>query len=367
MVHKFSSSSMQATRAASPGPPGLPLLPSNCSINSPEGPQGPRRVPPPIPPRSKLRAPQKPPLSPTTRDISPGPPRSITLPLPPCMPTEQPHQVKTEKYITKVEDTKPEGLLHANYDNGDVSQPTANTELPSCPGTSDRGPPGLLLLPANCSINGPERPQGPRCVPPPIPPRSKLWAPQKPPLSPTTRDISPGPPRSITLPLPPCMPTEQPHQVEDTKPKELLPANYDDGNVSQPTANTELPSCPGTSERGPPGLLLLPANCSINGPERPQGPRCVPPPIPPRSKLWAPQKPPLSPTTRDISPGPPRSITLPLPPCMPTEQPHQVEDTKLEGFLPASYDDCVVTHPTANTQLSSYAGTSDRDDTLQGS
>ena len=81
------------------------------------------------------------------------------------------------------------------------------------------GPPGRpvpLRFNSICSINVSGGALGPRRIPSPKPPRSKLQAPQKPHLSPPLppRDISAGPPQPISLPHPCCMPPGQPNQVK---------------------------------------------------------------------------------------------------------------------------------------------------------
>ncbi|CAO2640952.1 hypothetical protein LEMLEM_LOCUS25565 [Lemmus lemmus] len=138
-----------------------------------------------------------------------------------------------------------------------------------------------------------------------MPPRTKRQAPQKPPLSPTLqpRNNTPRPPRSLSPPLPSCVPARPPHQVEETKRDAIRPEPPEDGILPQPTTENEIKTTSG----------------------EPTGPRHIPPPKPPRTKKQAPQKPPLSPTlqSRNNTPGPPRSLSPPLPSCVPARPPHQ--------------------------------------------
>ncbi|CAO2641206.1 hypothetical protein LEMLEM_LOCUS25674 [Lemmus lemmus] len=284
------------------------------SIKYPGEPRGPLRIPPPKPPRTKRQAPQKLPLSPTLqpRNNSPGPPRSLSPPLPPCVPAWPPHQD---------EETNPDAIRPEPPEDGILPQPTTENEIKTTSGEADRG-----------------EPTGPRRIPPPKPPRTKRQAPQKPPLSPTLqpRNNTPGPPRSLRPLLPPFVPARPPHQDEETNLDGFRPEPPEDGILPQPTTENEIKTTSG----------------------EPRGPRRIPPPKPPRTKRQAPPKPPLSPTLqpRNNTPGPPRSLSPPLPSCVPARPPHQDEETNLDGFRPEPPEDGILPQPTTENEIKTTSG-----------
>ncbi|CAO2641636.1 hypothetical protein LEMLEM_LOCUS25855, partial [Lemmus lemmus] len=209
-------------------------------------PTGPRRIPPPKPPRTKRQAPQKPPLSPTLepRNNTPGPPVSVTPPLPSFVPARPPHQDEGSNLDSIRPDPPEDGIL---------PQPSTEIEITTTSG----------------------EPTGPRRIPPPKPPRTKRQAPQKPPLSPTLepRNNTPGPPVSVIPPLPSCMPARPPHQDEGSNLDSIPPEPPEDGILPQPPTEIKITTTSG----------------------EPTGPRRIPPPKPPRTMRQASHKPPLSP------------------------------------------------------------------------
>ncbi|CAO2640950.1 hypothetical protein LEMLEM_LOCUS25565, partial [Lemmus lemmus] len=171
-----------------------------------------------------------------------------------------------------------------------------------------------------------------------MPPRTKRQAPQKPPLSPTLqpRNNTPRPPRSLSPPLPSCVPARPPHQVEETKRDAIRPEPPEDGILPQPTTENEIKTTSG----------------------EPTGPRHIPPPKPPRTKKQAPQKPPLSPTlqSRNNTPGPPRSLSPPLPSCVPARPPHQDEETKRDIICPEPPEDGILPQSTTENEIKTTSG-----------
>ncbi|CAO2641619.1 hypothetical protein LEMLEM_LOCUS25838 [Lemmus lemmus] len=181
-------------------------------------------------------------------------------------------------------------------------------------------------------------PTGPRCIPPPKPPRIKRQAPQKHPLSPTLqpRNNTPGLLRSLCLLLLCCVPARPPHQDEQSNLDSIRPEPPEDGILPQPPTEIEFKTTSG----------------------EPTGPRRIPPPKPPRTKRLAPQKPPLSPTLQpwNNTPGPPGSVIPPLPSCVPARPTHQDEQSILDSIRPEPHEDGILPQPPTENEMKTTSG-----------
>ncbi|CAO2640955.1 hypothetical protein LEMLEM_LOCUS25567, partial [Lemmus lemmus] len=130
---------------------------------------------------------------------------------------------------------------------------------------------------------------------------------------------------------------------EETKRDAIRPEPPVDGILPQPTTENEIKTTSG---------------------ER-TGPRRIPPPKPPRTKRQATQKPPLSPTLqlRYNTPGPPWSLSPPLPSCVPARPPHQDEETKRDAIRPEPPEDGILPQPTTENEIKTTSGDGDRGNT----